>query len=201
MSTSDQPTEEELRAAYEAELKKIRVEQILLDQVVSLINLGMRRTGLSPGTEDERDLAQVRLSIEAVRTLLPLIEQTAPPQAGQIREALSQLQMAFVRLGGAGGPAAGPGSEGGGEGPGGGPAAVVRSTSGRRWSRRRRSGRRWSRRRRSGRRVRARSPGARRPRAPPSPTAPSPASRAPRSAAAGSGSPVSSRRHRGLPRA
>ncbi|HXD66826.1 MAG TPA: hypothetical protein VNV17_19535, partial [Solirubrobacteraceae bacterium] len=115
MSTSDQPTEEELRAAYEAELKKIRVEQILLDQVVSLINLGMRRTGLSPGTEDERDLAQVRLSIEAVRTLLPLIEQTAPPQAGQIREALSQLQMAFVRLGGAGGPVAGPGSEGGGQ--------------------------------------------------------------------------------------
>ena len=49
MSTSDQPTEEELRAAYEAEIKKIRVEQILLDQVVSLINLGMRRTGLSPG--------------------------------------------------------------------------------------------------------------------------------------------------------
>ena len=58
MSTSDQPTEEELRAAYEAEIKKIRVEQILLDQIVSLINLGMRRTGLSPGTEDERDLAR-----------------------------------------------------------------------------------------------------------------------------------------------
>jgi hypothetical protein len=117
MSTSDQPTEEELRAAYEAELKKIRVEQILLDQVVSLINLGMRRTGLSPGTEDERDLAQVRLSIEAVRTLLPLIEQTAPPQAAPIRDALSQLQMAFVRLGGAAGP--GPEGAGGGEGPGG----------------------------------------------------------------------------------
>jgi hypothetical protein len=125
MSTSDQPTEEELRAAYEAELKKIRVEQILLDQVVSLINLGMRRTGLSPGTEDERDLAQVRLSIEAVRTLLPLIEQTAPPQAAPIRDALAQLQMAFVRLGGAVGPAPegaeGPGggqAPGGGEGPG-----------------------------------------------------------------------------------
>jgi hypothetical protein len=141
MSTSDQPTEEELRAAYEAELKKIRVEQILLEQVVSLINLGMRRTGLSPGTEDERDLGQVRLSIEAVRALLPLVEQTAPPQAGPIRDALSQLQMAFVRLGGAPGaagggaggpdtegpggpgtgePAGGSGSGGGGEGPGGG---------------------------------------------------------------------------------
>ena len=124
MSTGDQPTEEELRAAYEAEIKKIRVEQILLDQVVSLVNLGMRRTGLSPGTEDERDLGQVRLSIEAVRALLPVIEQAAPPQAAPIRDALSQLQMAFVRLGGSVGgleseQAAGSGS-GSGERPGGG---------------------------------------------------------------------------------
>jgi hypothetical protein len=123
MSTGDQPTEEELRAAYEAEIKKIRVEQILLDQVVSLVNLGMRRTGLSPGTEDERDLGQVRLSIEAVRALLPLIEQGAPQQAAPIRDALSQLQMAFVRLGGSPGAAesdavgeSGPGEETGGTG-------------------------------------------------------------------------------------
>ena len=112
MSTSDQPTEEELRAAYEAEIKKIRVEQILLDQVVSLINLGMRRTGLAPGTEDERDLGQVRLAIEAVRALLPLIEQSRTPQAAPIRDALSQLQMAFVRLGGAGQPGAAGGPAG-----------------------------------------------------------------------------------------
>jgi hypothetical protein len=123
MSTSDQPTEEELRAAYEAELKKIRVEQILLEQVVSLINLGMRRTGLSPGTEDERDLGQVQLSIEAVRALLPLVEETAAPQAGPIRDALSQLQMAFVRLGGATAPADGAGSEGAAESEGPGPGA------------------------------------------------------------------------------
>jgi hypothetical protein len=132
MSTGDQPTEEELRAAYEAEIKKIRVEQILLDQVVSLVNLGMRRTGLSPGTEDERDLSQVRLSIEAVRALLPVIEQAAPPQAAPIRDALSQLQMAFVRLGGSVGEMGGlggseseseseaAGASGSGEAPGGG---------------------------------------------------------------------------------
>jgi hypothetical protein len=101
MSATEQPSEEELRAAYEAEIKKIRIEQILLEQVVSIINLGMRRTGLAPGTEDERDIDQVRVAIEAVRALLPLIEQSAPAQAGQIRDALSQLQMAFVRLGGA----------------------------------------------------------------------------------------------------
>lgn len=93
-------SEEELRAAYEAEIKKIRVEQVLLEQVVTLINLGMRRTGLSPGTEDERDLGQVRLAIETIRALMPLIEQSAAPQAAPIREALSQLQLAFVKLGG-----------------------------------------------------------------------------------------------------
>jgi hypothetical protein len=126
MSTSDQPTEDELRAAYEAELKKIRIEQILLDQIVSLVNLGMRRTGLAPGTEDERDLAQVRLSIEAVRALLPLIEQVAPEQSAPIRDALSQMQMAFVRLGGTpegvGAPGGGDPTGGGGATPGGGSA-------------------------------------------------------------------------------
>jgi hypothetical protein len=98
--TSGQPTEEELRAAYEAEIKRIRVEQMLLENVVTLVNLGMRRTGLAPGTEDERDPAQVRVSIEAVRSLLPLVEQVAPSQGGAIREALSQLQLAYVRIGG-----------------------------------------------------------------------------------------------------
>jgi hypothetical protein len=101
MSTSEpQPNEAELRAAYEAELKKIRVEHLLLEDVVSLINLGMRRTGLSPGTEDELDPDQVRLAIEAIRAVMPLIEESAPGQAGPIRDALSQLQLAYVRIGG-----------------------------------------------------------------------------------------------------
>jgi hypothetical protein len=120
-----QPTEEELRAAYEAELKRIRVEHVLLEDVVTLINLGMRRTGLSPSTEAERDPEQVRLAIEAIRALLPLIEQPVPEQAKQIRDALAQLQLAFVRIGGGPGGAAakteaGPQTGGGQAGPPGG---------------------------------------------------------------------------------
>ena len=113
MSATDQPSEEELRAAYEAELKQIRVEQILFEQVVTLINLGMRKTGMAPGTEDERDLGQVRIAIEGVRALTPLLEQAAPEQIQPIRDALSQLQLAYVRLGGgAAGRAARPGRSG-----------------------------------------------------------------------------------------
>jgi hypothetical protein len=101
MSATGQPSEEELRAAYEAEIKKIRVEQILLEQLVTLINLGMRRTGLQPGTEDERDPAQVRVAIEGVRALLPVVEEgVGAEQTDAIRQALSQMQMAYVRIGG-----------------------------------------------------------------------------------------------------
>jgi hypothetical protein len=104
MSTSQspggEPSEEELRAAYEAQLSQLRVEHIILDNVVMLINLGMRRTGLQPGTEPERDPGQVRLAIESVRALLPQVEGIAPNEAAQIRNALSQLQMAYVRIGG-----------------------------------------------------------------------------------------------------
>jgi hypothetical protein len=95
-----QPSEEELQAAYEAQLKQLRVEHILLDNVVALINLAMRRTGLAPGTEGERDPGQVQLAIEAVRALMPQLEQVAPEEISQIRGALSQLQMAYVRIGG-----------------------------------------------------------------------------------------------------
>jgi hypothetical protein len=122
-----EPTEDELRNAYESQIKKIRVEHVVLENVVTLANLGMRRTGLAPGTEDERDPEQVQLAIESIRAQLPLVEQVAPEQAGPIRDALSQLQLAFVRIGGEqarpgggeqGGPGGGePGGPGGGEQP------------------------------------------------------------------------------------
>ena len=101
MSTErQQPSEEELRAAYEEEMKRVRVEHVILDGIVTLVNLGMRRSGLMAGSEDERDPAQVQLAIEAVRAQLPLIERVAPEQVKPIRDALSQLQLAYVRIGG-----------------------------------------------------------------------------------------------------
>jgi len=121
-SDPNQPSEEELRA-YEAELKRLRVEHVLLDNVAALVNLGMRRTGLVPGTEEERDPVQVRLAIEAVRSMLPVLEQAAPEQIGAIRDAVSQLQIAFVKIGGqptsaASGGAEGPAQPGGQASPG-----------------------------------------------------------------------------------
>jgi hypothetical protein len=96
------PTEEELRQAYEAELKRLRVDDLLVQTIVSVLNLAGRRAGLVPGAEDERDLGQVRTAIESVRALLPLVESELGPDAARIREALSQLQMAYAQLAGGG---------------------------------------------------------------------------------------------------
>lgn len=102
-----QPSEEEIRAAYEAEVKKLRVDDVLVQTVVSLVNLAGRKAGLAPGSEEERDPAQLKKAIDATMALLPLVEgELGQEDAGQIRNAVSQLQMAYAQLAtGAGGPA------------------------------------------------------------------------------------------------
>ena len=104
-----EPTEEEMRAALEEELKRVRVEQVVTEATVSILNVAVLRAGLVPGSEGEQDLGQTRMGIEAVRALMPLVEQAlGAEQARPIRDALSQLQMAYVRA--VGGPAE-PGSD------------------------------------------------------------------------------------------
>ena len=128
MSDQQQPqmSEEELRAAYEQQLEEqlrtLRVEDVIVQTIVTLVNLGGRRAGLAPGTEDERDPEQLRLSIEGAKALLGLIEGQLGPDAAAIRDALSQLQLAYAQLSGGTPPAGGAPQGGGGQEPGGGPA-------------------------------------------------------------------------------
>jgi hypothetical protein len=107
----DDLSDEELRAAYEAELARIRVDDVLIQTVVSLLNLGARRAGLTgeAAAGEEPDFDQVRLAIEGTRALLPLVEPALGPDAKQVRDALSQLQLAFARSGAKAAPAPGAG--------------------------------------------------------------------------------------------
>lgn len=100
--SGQQPTEEEMRAALEEELRRVRVEQVVTEATVSILNVAVLRAGLVPGSEGERDLDQTRMGIEAVRALLPLVEQSlGAEQTRPIRDALTQLQMAYVQAVGA----------------------------------------------------------------------------------------------------
>jgi hypothetical protein len=90
-----QPSDEELRAALEEEMRRLTPEDVIVQSAVTLVNLAGRKLGLAAQEGDAgRDLEQAHTAIEAVRALLPLVPEE--PKA-PIQEALSQLQMAYVR--------------------------------------------------------------------------------------------------------
>jgi len=118
-----QPSEEEIRAAYEAELSRLTSTDAIAQSVVTLLNVGARR--LAPGASDpsghpgERDLEQARDAIDAVRGLLEVLERRIPRELAPLRDALSRLQMAYAQEASAGAPAAGTQTPEGGGGPAG----------------------------------------------------------------------------------
>jgi hypothetical protein len=132
VSTQDpqQPqfSEEELRA-IEAEMQKITVDDVLLQTIVTLLNVGARKGGLGspPPAEGESapepDLEQVRQAVEGARALLPLVEERHREQLGPVKEALSRLQIFYAQRAGGQPPAEEP------QKPGTGPA----QSSGRLW--------------------------------------------------------------------
>ena len=106
-------TDEEIRQ-IEAEMDKLQVEDVLLQTLVTLINLGARKAGLAapPGEEPAgRDLGQTKQAIDGARALFGLLEAEHGDQLAPIKDALSRLQMAYVQLSGESPAAAVPPSE------------------------------------------------------------------------------------------
>jgi hypothetical protein len=92
-----QPSEEEIRA-LEAEMEKLTVDDVVLQTIVTLLNLGARKAGLVEGTT--ADLPQVKQAIEGARALLPIVEPQHGAELAPVRDALSRLQMAYVQKSG-----------------------------------------------------------------------------------------------------
>ena len=92
---ADAPSDEELRAQLEEEIKKVRVEDVVLQSVVSILNLSARRLA----KDDERDLEQAKIGIDAARALVDLVKPEAQPQ---LRQAVSELQLLYSKHAGEG---------------------------------------------------------------------------------------------------
>jgi hypothetical protein len=103
-----QPSEEEIRA-LEAEMEKLTVDDVLLQTLVTLLNLGARKAGVVEGTQ--ADLPQVKQAIDGARALLPLVEPRHGPELAPVRDALSRLQMLYVQKSGGEAPAPEPAPE------------------------------------------------------------------------------------------
>lgn len=91
-------SEEEVRERLREELRKLKVEDVVLQASVTLINLGFHRLGLTEETEQERDLGQAEQAIEALRNLVPIAESTLDERAKPLKDAVSQLQLQYSQL-------------------------------------------------------------------------------------------------------
>ena len=101
-----QPTEEEMRARIEEQVRRLRVEDLMVESIASILNLAARRIA----KEDERDLEQARTGIDAVRAWVEFLPSEA---AKQVQGALSELQMLYAKEAGGAPSQGGPqGSEG-----------------------------------------------------------------------------------------
>ncbi len=87
------PEQEQMLRQMEEEMRRVRVEDLVAQSVVSILNLSARRIV----KEDERDLEQAKHGIDVVRAI---VDQLDPESSTEVKNALSQLQMLYAKAAG-----------------------------------------------------------------------------------------------------
>ena len=89
----EQLDEAELEARLAEELRKLKIQDILLQTTFTLASLGFHRLG-----EEDRDVEQGRLAIEALRALLPVLREAVPPSVTRdLNQTIANLQFAYAK--------------------------------------------------------------------------------------------------------
>jgi predicted nucleic acid-binding protein len=93
MSEAQQPpSDEELVQRLEEELKKLKVSDLLVQTLYTLSSLGYRKL-----SEEDRDLEQAQLAIEALRALLPVLEAAVGEDVlRDFKQVTANLQLAYA---------------------------------------------------------------------------------------------------------
>jgi hypothetical protein len=90
---ASQPSEEELAEQLQEELRKLKISEVLVQTVFTVSSLGYRRLG-----EEDRDLEEARLAIEAVRALVPVLKGTVPDQVTHdFEQLIANMQLAYAK--------------------------------------------------------------------------------------------------------
>jgi hypothetical protein len=85
-------SDEELVQRLEEELKKLKVSDLLVQTLYTVSSLGYRKL-----SEEDRDLDQARLAIEALRALLPVLEGAVGEEiVRDFKQVTANLQLAYA---------------------------------------------------------------------------------------------------------
>jgi len=101
---SDHLTEEEQLARELAEeLRRLRVEDVVIQSLITISSIGYRRLGLTEDTKDDRDLEQARLAIDTIVGLAPILVNVVPDELiRDFNQSVASLQLAYAQAAGEG---------------------------------------------------------------------------------------------------
>jgi hypothetical protein len=100
VSEQELPPEEQERLARELaeQLRQLRVEDVLLNTLMTLSSIGYRRLGLTQETRDDRDLSQAQLAIDAMKAVTPVLERFVPRELlRDFNSSVANLQLAYAK--------------------------------------------------------------------------------------------------------
>ncbi len=91
---------DEARArAFFEQLKQLRTEQLAAEMVERFVEFGALKMGLNEGTKELRDLDDVRLAIELLRSTIAVLERERGEESVRVfRAGLAQLQLDYARV-------------------------------------------------------------------------------------------------------
>jgi hypothetical protein len=90
--------ERELAERLAEELRRLKVEDVLVNTLMTVSSIGYRRLGLTEDTKEDRDLGQARLAIETMQALVPVLEQVLPAElVRDFGQSVANLQLAYAK--------------------------------------------------------------------------------------------------------
>jgi hypothetical protein len=90
--------ERELAEQLAEELRRLKVEDVLVQTLMTVSSIGYRRLGLTEDTKEDRDLEQARLAIETMQALTPVLEQVLPAElVRDFGQSVANLQLAYAK--------------------------------------------------------------------------------------------------------
>ena len=95
---SEHLSEEELARELAEELRRLKIEDVLIQTLITISSIGYRRLGLTEETKDDRDLQQAKLAIDTMTALTPVLENVVPEELLQdFNQSVASLQLAYAK--------------------------------------------------------------------------------------------------------
>jgi hypothetical protein len=90
--------QEQLAEEFAEALRQLRVEDVLIQTLVTVSSIGYRRLGLTEDTKEDRDLEQTKIAIDTMRALMPVLAKVIPEELiRDFNQSVANLQLAYAK--------------------------------------------------------------------------------------------------------